>query len=483
MSGFYTQADIAALNTYAHDRGITLVPEFDMPGHAAGLLALQDRGIEFCNVPGISSIPNWCTLKGDNGSVAQKLLPSLVKEMRALFNFSEVYHIGGDEARCQGSGEFKKLIVDTVETEAEGDSAASETHTSATTSAMLWSDAAKAGSARSIVQTWTSPNASTLASQGTFAVESAPFRFYLSSGRSDPTSVTAAWCDLWQHANESSRARGKRFLLGGEIAMWTDQYTYINDCVRPHDGKPGASYLWNRSEDAAFGRSVGSMLWPRGHLAAGSFWHFPRNSSSRYTRPFPTTASASAAVAVAAPKEETVQTTRGQARANAPRLKLQVQERVPSAAAIQHRVLIQHNAFVAGRGGLTCPVGCSCSSTSSCGAPYAPTPPPTPRPPKPPTPPLQPTPAPAPSSLCQWLNNTALDGGVKTEKLASSKEECCGLCRAANNNSKSSSDSNSKCAAAAWHQANGECILRSTFEPKLDKTHTTLACRPTNSSA
>jgi hypothetical protein len=117
-TGFYTRGDIEHLVAYALDRGVRIVPEFDMPGvegdgfrriqfltsvcavptqplgHAAGLLPLQGRGVEFCNAPGTSSIPNWCTLKGGNGSVAQKLLPLLVSEMVSLFNQTEIFHIG-----------------------------------------------------------------------------------------------------------------------------------------------------------------------------------------------------------------------------------------------------------------------------------------------------------------------------------------------------------------------------------------------------
>ena len=76
-----------------------------MPGHAAGLLPLQARGVEFCNAPGVSAIPNWCTMQGGNGSVAQRVLPALVHEMAELFD-SELYHIGGDETRCGGAGDF-----------------------------------------------------------------------------------------------------------------------------------------------------------------------------------------------------------------------------------------------------------------------------------------------------------------------------------------------------------------------------------------
>ena len=38
--GYFSQEDIKALVAYAKDRGVRIVPEFDMPGHAAGLRPL-----------------------------------------------------------------------------------------------------------------------------------------------------------------------------------------------------------------------------------------------------------------------------------------------------------------------------------------------------------------------------------------------------------------------------------------------------------
>jgi hypothetical protein len=86
-TGFYTRADIEHIVSFALDRGVRLVPEFDMPGHAAGLLPLQVRGVEFCNAPGASKIPNWCTLNGANGSVAQKVGPSTACLALHIFAF------------------------------------------------------------------------------------------------------------------------------------------------------------------------------------------------------------------------------------------------------------------------------------------------------------------------------------------------------------------------------------------------------------
>lgn len=336
-------------------------------GHAAGLLPLLGRGLELCNPPFTngSRIPNWCTLRGENGSVAQRLLPPLVAEMAELFG-SELCHLGGDESCCDGAYDFERRIIATIEGQNK--------------TAMAWSEVEsnRAASQRTVIQTWKSPNASALAARGVAAVESAPARFYLSSGCSKPGDITGAWVDLWQGATGTAarnNATTYRHLLGGEVAMWTDAYSSINDCVRPGDGPGPAAELWPRSRDSDFGRSVGGMLWPRGFLAAGSLWNF---------RP----------------------------------------ELTPDGLADQ--ALFQHTTTVLRRGGLVCPVGCICNAKSACGTPYGPSPPTPPAPPKPPPPP--PAPPSPPSDACNFTQGAGLQPNDVYRTKSATKEACCGIC-------------------------------------------------------
>jgi len=299
--GFYTAADVRDIIAYAKDRGIIVIPEFDMPGHAAGLMALEDRGVKFCNAPGTSSVPNWCTMRvrdedSGNKSAAWQLMSQLALEMFELFG-SEVYHIGGDEV----AGDCSKQVSDffaMMRSTLEG--AGAQT--------MGWG-----GAGMAINQRWGGPNASQLATAGTPAVETAPNRFYLNSGKSTPK-VSGAWCDLG-----FVPAENRSLLLGGEVAMWTDAYCYINDCVRPNSQKGSGADLFNRTNDEQFGLSVGGMIWPRGHLAAGSFWNFRPDI----------------------PTDE-----------------------------VAARALNQHNTLAAQRGGIVCPTGCDCTVGKACGVPY-----------------------------------------------------------------------------------------------------------------
>jgi hexosaminidase len=92
---YYTQADIKTLVDYARDRGIRVVPEFDMPAHSRSW---------FVGYPELASTPG--TYKVEPGGVytvidptqerTYKFLDKLIAEMAKLFP-DAYFHIGGDE--------------------------------------------------------------------------------------------------------------------------------------------------------------------------------------------------------------------------------------------------------------------------------------------------------------------------------------------------------------------------------------------------
>jgi len=256
-AGHYTQEDIIDLVAYGRDRGVRIVPEFDMPGHAASFLPMEPRGVEVCNKPGESSTPNWCTLKAENGTTAWELMPELALEMAQLFG-SEIYHIGGDETRCSGSGQFEAMLLEKL--------------SEAGFRTMGWSEIQGVRRNDTIIHSWKGgdSNATSLAAQGIAAIDSNPSRFYRGSGKSMST-VTKAWSDL---DKASVPEEHQNLLLGGEFAFWADAYCYINGCVRPGSPAGAGHELFGPDKDEEFSRSAGGFMWPFGHLAAGSFWRY-----------------------------------------------------------------------------------------------------------------------------------------------------------------------------------------------------------------
>lgn len=83
----YTLRDLARLDSYATDRGVLVIPEFDSPGH----------GGAWCQgYPSLCPSAN-CTLPMDpSNNLTYSVIQNLVVEMRETFS-SGIYHGGGDE--------------------------------------------------------------------------------------------------------------------------------------------------------------------------------------------------------------------------------------------------------------------------------------------------------------------------------------------------------------------------------------------------
>jgi hexosaminidase len=91
---YYTQDQIREVVAYARDRGIRVIPEFDVPGHS---------GAWFPGYPELAAAPGPFTLGGRGGSEMDPskestyaFLDGFIGEMAQLFP-DPYYHIGGDE--------------------------------------------------------------------------------------------------------------------------------------------------------------------------------------------------------------------------------------------------------------------------------------------------------------------------------------------------------------------------------------------------
>ena len=97
QQGYYTQDDVRDVVAYAAERGITVVPEIDMPGHAeAALASYPELGCfgEIVEIPKSGFTKNiFCAGKDST----MLFLKGVLDEVCALFP-SEYIHLGGDEA-------------------------------------------------------------------------------------------------------------------------------------------------------------------------------------------------------------------------------------------------------------------------------------------------------------------------------------------------------------------------------------------------
>jgi hexosaminidase len=92
---YYTQGEIREFVAYAHDRGIRVVPEFEMPGHSRSL---------FAGYPELASGPGPYMIEPGGADAVMdptreetyKFIDKFIAEMAKLFP-DDYFHIGGDE--------------------------------------------------------------------------------------------------------------------------------------------------------------------------------------------------------------------------------------------------------------------------------------------------------------------------------------------------------------------------------------------------
>ena len=95
--GYYTQDQVRDIVKYAAERHITVVPEFDMPGHVQSVVAAYPQYGSLGNTPPVSN--EWGVhqylFNVDEGTFA--FIEGVLDEILELFP-SQYIHIGGDEA-------------------------------------------------------------------------------------------------------------------------------------------------------------------------------------------------------------------------------------------------------------------------------------------------------------------------------------------------------------------------------------------------
>ena len=98
---YYTQEQVKEVIAYARERGIRVVPEFDVPGHVTSWVVGYP---ELASMPGPYTIERrWGVFDPTMDPTREstyKFLDAFIGEMARLFP-DEYFHIGGDESERQ----------------------------------------------------------------------------------------------------------------------------------------------------------------------------------------------------------------------------------------------------------------------------------------------------------------------------------------------------------------------------------------------
>eukprot|EP00927_Polykrikos_kofoidii_P025897 TRINITY_DN2319_c0_g1_i1.p1 TRINITY_DN2319_c0_g1~~TRINITY_DN2319_c0_g1_i1.p1 ORF type:complete len:1177 (-),score=107.33 TRINITY_DN2319_c0_g1_i1:103-3633(-) len=103
--GQYSVQDIREIIDHAYDRGIMVVPEVDLPGHASALLPLEKQGMKFCKPPANKKTRPEEAVKvfDDPAGQSRAVLGKLLQETAQVFGpMVRWFHVGGDEASPTG---------------------------------------------------------------------------------------------------------------------------------------------------------------------------------------------------------------------------------------------------------------------------------------------------------------------------------------------------------------------------------------------
>jgi hexosaminidase len=261
---YYTQEEISALIAYARDRGIRVVPEFDMPGHSTAWFAGHPELASGKGPYGIER--TWGIFDpamDPTNEKVYKFLDDFIGEMAKLFP-DHYFHIGGDEVNGKEWDANPKIqafmkthgIKNNKGLQAYFSERVQKLVTRHGKAVVGWDEVLVAGVPKDIViQSWRGQaSLAQAAKQGYRGILSNGY--YLDLGWSaarhyavDPMSGDAA----------SLSADEKQRILGGESCMWSE---YVNP------------------------ENVDSRIWPRNAAIAERLWS-PQNvtdTASMYVR-------------------------------------------------------------------------------------------------------------------------------------------------------------------------------------------------------
>ena len=222
---YYSQDEVRKIIAYASDRGIRVVPEFDMPCHTTSW---------FVGYPDLASgqDPSRSSAIDPSRESTYKFLTEFIDEMAALFPDS-YFHAGGDECDVK-EWEGNSRIQDFMRTHAIKDGAALQVLFTAKIQKIIagrkkimvgWDEVLQPDTPKDVViQSWRGPNSLAEAARN-------GYRGVLSSGYYIDLNQSAAEHYLVDPLGDSAAtltADQKSRVLGGEATMWTDIVSHEN---------------------------------------------------------------------------------------------------------------------------------------------------------------------------------------------------------------------------------------------------------------
>ena len=264
--GFYTQEDIREIVKYAQDHFVTIVPEFDIPGHAQALIAaypaISCTGEKYQVFPGDVSggtgpgVNVVCVGNEDN----YEILDDIFSEIANLFP-GQYIHVGGDEVnkefwkdclKCQkrmldeglkNLDELQSYLMHRVE----------KILTAKGKKLIGWDEIMQGGlTPNATVMSWRGIEGGIAAAKAGHNVVMTPAQYcYLDNIQGDPTIERIQWgqyIPLSKVYNFEPVPQGvdAKYILGGQGNVWTE---FISNA-----------------------RRVEYMTWPRGLAMAEALW-------------------------------------------------------------------------------------------------------------------------------------------------------------------------------------------------------------------
>ena len=222
---YYSQDEVRKIIAYARDRGIRVVPEFDMPCHTTSW---------FLGYPDLTSgqDPSRSSAIDPTRESTYKFLTEFIGEMAALFPDS-YFHAGGDECDVK-EWEGNPRIQDFMREHAIKDGAALQVLFTAKIQKIIagrkkimvgWDEVLQPDTPKDVViQSWRGPNSLAEAARN-------GYRGVLSSGYYIDLNQSAAEHYLVDPLGDSAATLTpdqKSRVLGGEATMWTDIVSHEN---------------------------------------------------------------------------------------------------------------------------------------------------------------------------------------------------------------------------------------------------------------